>query len=120
MPGSAAGTRLNVVSDATRRKQRQRERDAALGITVAQVPLSIFQRQQLLESCITRGGIRGPYDVTEYITTLIRRDAEKLQRDMSQLGKCGHCDRILPEGCGGKKRQEEACWHHASKSQLLL
>lgn len=105
---------------AAQRKRQQRERDKAMGIKTLQLPLSENERVMLQYNCRIRGGIDGPYDATEYIATLIRRDGARLKRDLSQLGKCANCDKPLPEGCAAKRRNEQDCWHHGTKRQLLI
>lgn len=78
------------------------------------------QLEQLNHSRAVRGGLTGVYDINEYILTLIRRDAQKLERDLSQLGVCASCGVQLPRGCGGVGKDRGDCWHHPMKNQLLL
>lgn len=105
---------------ASERKRRQREKLKAMGIKVVEVKLSAKERETLEHCCKVRGGVRGPYDADEYIATLIRRDAEKLKRDLSQLGKCGYCKTELPEGCGGLFKGQCDCWHTLGYRDLEL
>ncbi|WP_439841279.1 hypothetical protein [Aeromonas veronii] len=82
------------MSDATKRKQAQRARRAALGIKRVEVALSERERQQLETLRIARAGSGEPYSADEYISTLIRRDWEKWQAQEAELQKqtCQHCN----------------------------
>lgn len=105
---------------ATKRKQRQREKEKALGLKVISVKLSKKEQSQLEEGCRIRGGVSGPYDVDEYLATLIRLDHEKLKRDVSRLDECAHCGLKLPDGCGGDFDGMSECWHTSQARALRL
>ena len=105
---------------ATERKRRQREKRKAMGIRVIEVKLSTKEQEMLERGCKVRGGIRGPYDADEYIATLICRDAEQLERDLSRLGKCEKCKSSLPGGCDGLFKGDDQCWHTHKARELML
>lgn len=105
---------------ARERKRRQRERLQSFDIRVVEVKLSVTERDQLARNCEIRGGVRGAYDADEYISTLIRRDTERLNRQLKKLGSCPKCKSPLPEGCGGLLKGDAECWHHAKNKALSL
>lgn len=110
------------MSDATKRKQAQRARRAALGIKRVEVALSERERQQLDHLRIARAGADEPYSADEYISTLIRRDWEKWQAQEAELQKqtCQHCACALPAGCGGAFKGQAECWHTLGDKTLAL
>lgn len=105
---------------AAERKRRSRARLAALDIKVLEIPLSARERAQMDEARTVRGGDAGPYELTEYIATLIRRDHERLAQQLADLGDCAHCKQALPAGCGGTFKGQGECWHTAGAADLLL
>lgn len=105
---------------AKQRKKAQRAREAGFDIKVVEVKLSKTERAILENSCKVRGGIRGEYDANEYIQTLIRRDAEQLEKQLSQLGSCDKCNKSLPNGCGGLNKGDSECWHTVKALELTL
>lgn len=105
---------------AAARKQRQRQKEKALGLKLVSVKLSQKELAQLEDGCRIRGGVSGPYDVDEYLATLIRLDHEKLLRDVSRLDKCTHCGLDLPGGCGGDFDGMSECWHTSKARALRL
>ena len=110
------------MNDATKRKQAQRARRAALGIKRVEVALSERERQQLDHLRIARAGSGEPYSADEYISTLIRRDWEKWQAQEAELQKqtCQHCACALPAGCGGAFKGQAECWHTQGDKALAL
>ena len=110
------------MSDATKRKQAQRARRAALGIKRVEVALSERERQQLDHLRIVRDGSGDPYSADEYVSTLIRRDWEKWQAQEAELQKqtCQHCNCELPKGCGGAFKGQGECWHTQGDKTLAL
>lgn len=110
------------MSDATKRKQAQRARRAALGIKRVEVALSERERQQLDHLRIVRAGSGDPYSADEYVSTLIRRDWEKWQAQEAELQKqtCQHCNCELPKGCGGTFKGQGECWHTLGDKTLAL
>jgi hypothetical protein len=110
------------MNPATKRKQAQRARRAALGIQRVEVALSERERQQLDHLCIARAGSREPYSADEFISTLIRRDWERwLEQEAEQKKQtCQHCDCALPQGCGGAFTGQAECWHTQGDKELAL
>ncbi|WP_429121021.1 hypothetical protein [Aeromonas veronii] len=110
------------MNQATKRKQAQRVRWAALGIKRVEVALSERERQQLETLRITRAGSGEPYSADEYISTLIRRDWERWLEQEAELKQllCQNCECALPEGCGGTFKGESACWHTTGSHALAL
>jgi len=107
---------------ATKRKQAQRQRRAALGIKRVEVALSERERQKLNHLCITRAGAGEPYSVDEYISTLIRRDWERWLEQQTELNTqvCPNCECVLPEGCNGTFKGQAECWHTTGGKTLAL
>ena len=110
------------MSDATKRKQAQRARRAALGIKRVEVALSERERQQLETLRIARAGSGEPYSVDEYISTLIRRDWERWLEQEAELKKqtCPHCECQLTTGCGGAFKGQRECWHTLGDKTIAL
>lgn len=112
--------KANKAKTDAERKKAQRQRLAKFEIKVIEVKLSKQERADLTRNCAIRGGVRGPYDMDEYITTLIRRDSERLAQQLAQLGCCGKCGDKLPGGCQGIFNGEQDCWHTAQARELML
>ncbi|UUT60496.1 hypothetical protein MOO40_03160 [Aeromonas hydrophila] len=110
------------MNQATKRKQAQRARRAALGIKRVEVALSERERQQLDHLRIARAGSGEPYSADEYISTLIRRDWEKWLEQEAELKKntCQHCGGELPTGCGGTFKGQAEYWHTKGDKALAL
>lgn len=110
------------MSDATKRKQAQRARRAALGIKRVEVALSERERQQLETLRIARAGSGDPYSADEYISTLIHRDWDRWQAQEAELQKqtCQHCNCALPKGCGGAFKGQSECWHTSEAKTIAL
>ncbi|MDM5066008.1 hypothetical protein OB952_01230 [Aeromonas salmonicida] len=113
---------MSKPKDAKTRKQAQRSRDAALGIQRVEVRLSIREREQLETLRSARAGSGEPYSADEYISTLLRRDWERWQRQQAELAKqtCPHCECSLPAGCGGAFKGQPECWHTQGDKTLAL
>lgn len=75
---------------AAERKRKSRARRAKFNIKRIEVGLSESERETLAMLCQVRAGEgKEPYSVDEYISTLIRRDKERLEKqlvDPSQEG----------------------------------
>ncbi|HGY5236699.1 TPA: hypothetical protein ACNV64_001319 [Aeromonas salmonicida subsp. pectinolytica] len=110
------------MNPATKRKQAQRARRAALGIKRVEVALSERERQQLDHLCIARAGSGEPYSADEFISTLIRRDWERWLEQEANLSTttCQHCGNKLPVGCRGTYRGESACWLTSGEKDIAL
>lgn len=106
--------------DAKDRKQKERDRKAALGIKRIEVQLSEKERERLDELCRVRAGVGEPYTADEFISLLIHRNWERLQGQLAELGTCKKCGSALPEGCGGLFKGDAECWHTRDAKTLSL
>ncbi|EGI72860.1 phage terminase large subunit [Pseudoalteromonas distincta] len=71
-------------ADAAERKRKSRERLAKFGVKRVEVGLSESERETLAMLCQVRAGEgKEPYSVDEYISTLIRRDKERLEQQLA-------------------------------------
>jgi hypothetical protein len=91
------------LSPAAKRKREQRERDAEAGVDELRVRIGPVEAAQLAEGLEFRASGGEPYTTTEYLLTLIRRDADliKQQREVVAKKICTHCRKPMPRGCGG-------------------
>lgn len=113
-------------SKEAQRKEAQRERDKAMGITHTELRLSATERAQLDEVLELRGG----YSITEYLATLIRLDHAKAKATLRKIERerCVRCGLALPAGClaisdkDGKGEHEgfEHCWRTRNALRLHL
>lgn len=96
---------------AANRKAEQRERDKVAGVDELRVRIGPIEAAQLAEGLEFRAFGDEPYTATEYILTLIRRDADliKQQRGVVESKSCAHCRKPLPRGCGGVWAGELPC-----------
>ncbi len=108
------------VNPATIRKRKSRERLAKLGIKSVEVKLSAKERDDLARLCEIRGGVGGAYTVDEYISTLIRRDKERLQKQLTEDHCCDACSSIFPDGPGGEVNHDPDYWHPVGRKDLAL
>lgn len=70
--------------DAAERKRKSRARRAKFNIKRVEVSLSESERETLAMLCQVRAGEgKEPYSVDEYISTLIRRDKERLEQQLA-------------------------------------
>ncbi len=106
--------------DAKDRKQKERDRKAALGIKRIEVQLSEKERERLDELCRVRAGVGEPYTADEFISLLIHRNWEQLQQQLAELGVCKKCGSTLPEGCSGLFKGDAECWHTRGAKVLSL
>lgn len=108
------------ISPATIRKRKSRERQAKLGIKSVEVKLSENERNDLARLCEIRGGVGGAYTVDEYISTLIRRDKERLAKQLTETHCCDACSNVFPDGPTGKIEYDPDCWHPVGRKDLAL
>lgn len=104
------------------RKAAQRARDKASGTKRVELRLSAEMAAKLEQACTVRGGSLGPYEIQEYLITLMEKDFESLALHLEQLAQapCSYCGKVLPEGCGGSFRGEGACFKTREEKQLML
>ncbi|MDF7657601.1 hypothetical protein PUG81_01365 [Erwiniaceae bacterium L1_54_6] len=103
------------------RKKEQRARQAAAGDKKLELVLDNQELEMLAQNCAGRRPGREPYDISEYITMLIRIDNAELNRLVTELNKrsCGRCGDQLPVMqcvCD----VEEACWVNRGWHELKL
>lgn len=109
----------NKRQQAKLRKRRQREREKQFGCKLVEVNLSESEREQLARLCQLRAGPnQEPYTQDEFISTLIRRDAERLAEQLK--AGCGRCGVPLPEGCGGVHDGQQDCFYFRGGKGLKL
>lgn len=106
----------------TQRQQKRRERLKALDIKEVTAKLGPVERAMLDEARTIRGGLDGPYDVEEYICTLVREDSARLKGQIADAQRypCKQCGKTLPTGCGGAFKGELACLHTPTAWKLLI
>lgn len=104
------------------RKEAQRLRDQAMGIERKEIRFSARELDLARFGCLVRGGLAEPYDLSEYVLTLIRRDYERLSAQLVELqgSTCAQCNKPLPMGCKGVFKGELPCWFTRGPSALLL
>lgn len=99
--------------------QRARQRDA--GIVKIEIHVDAQELEMLKRNCTLRRPGRKPYDIDEYMTTLIRRDAAALQQQITVLNQrsCKRCGEKLPvaECC---LSGESKCWNTLGWHELKL
>lgn len=108
------------------RQQRHREkvkRAASETGAVIHVFLQPVELSRLNELCKVRAVIGDPYSHDEFVSTLIARDWERLQRQLSEIasrGPCKKCGSPLPAGCDGLFKGDAACYQTSERRELLL
>lgn len=82
----------------TERKAAQRARQRDAGMVKIEIYVDAQELEMLKRNCALRRPGRDPYDIDEYLTTLIRQDAAALQQKIATLGKrsCQKCGEKLP------------------------
>lgn len=93
------------VTPAKIRKQAERAKKKAMGITTVSSQLSSSQLTQLNELCSAFGDNTGDYSHCEMISTLIT----KAHAQSAKLPTCTHCKLKLPKGCNGTFKGESKC-----------
>lgn len=107
------------------RKAAQRARQAESGDQRFELVLDKQEIEMLAQNCAARRPFREPYEMNEYLTLLIRRDNEELQRQLAELktGSCGKCGDKLPgdsAGCYFYQIGDSACWQTFGWHDLKL
>ncbi|WP_218939800.1 hypothetical protein [Pseudoalteromonas rhizosphaerae] len=107
-------------ADAAERKRKSRARLAKLGIKPVQVNLAESEIETLDMLCSVRAGEgKQPYSYDEYISTLIRRDKERLDKQI-ESAQCTMCNLPLPTGCGGVNSGTSVCYKYKLNNRLAL
>lgn len=102
-------------------KAAQRARQAAAGGKKLELALDSQELEMLAQNCAARRPGREPYELSEYITMLIRKDAAELAQQIEALAKqkCGKCGDQLPvQSC--PCQGEAACWTTSGWHKLKL
>ena len=104
------------------RQEKHRAKLEALGIKEVTLLLGPAEVERLEVARRERGGVDGPYSAREYLATLLRRDAERLEVQLKQLeGRfCENCQKPLPRGCGGTWGAEFGCLRSQAGKFLSL
>ena len=117
---TAKKTPEQLRADAAERKRKSRERLAKFGVKRVEVGLSESERETLAMLCQVRAGEgKEPYSVDEYISTLIRRDKERLDEQL-KFAQCNKCKLPLPGGCNGNNVGSPECYKFALVNRLSL
>ncbi|WP_323667106.1 hypothetical protein [Pectobacterium punjabense] len=101
----------------TERKAAQRARQRDAGVVKVEIHVDAQELEMLKHNCTLRRPGREPYDIDEYLTTLIRQDAAALQQKIATLNKrnCQKCGEKLPvvECClsGASECWNTQGWH---------
>ncbi|WP_372830535.1 hypothetical protein [Pontibacterium sp.] len=80
-------------ADQNRRKKRSRDKLKAAQQVEHRFLCSEAEAARIVELRTVRGGIDGPYELTEYLLTLVRRDWEAWQAQQAALLEAGPCAR---------------------------
>lgn len=110
------------IKPATKRQQKRRAKLKAEGVKEVSFKLKPVLAKVLAASMATRSGTGEPYDVEEYICSLIREDAARLKGQIADAQRypCKQCGKTLPAGCGGAFKGELACLHTPTAWKLLI
>lgn len=109
-------------SDAER-KRAQRERDRERGLTELRIKLEPEELAMLQDSAAGRRLFRSPYDLSEYLSLLIRDDHARFKRQLTNLKtqRCKKCGTTAPGDlsgciCAG----DSQCWQTNGRNKLLI
>lgn len=106
---------------AAERKAEQRKRQKQFGMVKVELLLDDQEMEMLQRNCALRRPGREPYDITEYLSMLIRIDDRSVISLITELNKrhCKRCNEQLPvaECClsGGS-----GCWNTLGWHELKL
>ncbi|MBD8168683.1 hypothetical protein [Erwinia persicina] len=98
-----------MAKSAAERKAAQRARQAASGTRKIELQLDQQELVMLEQNCADRRPGRAPYELSEYLTMLIRRDNAELQALLQSAGQCRKCGDAAPVincPCAG----DSTCW----------
>lgn len=114
-----------MAKTAAERKAAQRQRQADAGEKKLELVLDAQELEMLTQNCAARRPFRDPYELSEYISILIRNDNALLQQQLDQLKtrRCGKCKDLLPgdpEGCYFKGIGDSECWQTFGWHDLKL
>lgn len=106
----------------TKRQQKRRALLKAEGVKEVSFKLKPALGDVLADSMTKRACGGEPYNVEEYICSLIREDAARLKGQIADAQRypCRQCGKVLPEGCGGAFKGELACLHTPTAWKLQI
>lgn len=105
---------------AAERKRKSRERLAKFGVKRIEVNLAESERATLTMLCRLRAGEgKEPYSIDEYVSTLIRRDKERLDEQLKGA-QCSKCKMELPAGCSGVNSGNPDCYNSVLINRFRL
>ncbi|EPW8571966.1 hypothetical protein ACWQEN_001298 [Morganella morganii] len=103
------------------RKAAQRARQKKTGIVKLELLVDEQELEMLQRNCALRRPGREPYELNEYLTTLIRIDDRSLKSEIEELSKkyCRKCGDKLPvtECC---MAGDAGCWNTFGWHELKL
>lgn len=110
------------------RQRRKRQRDAAREQSfVAGEPCRVHLDLTAQESGYLARAMKvralwsaSNYDPQEYLTTLLLRDGEKLDRQLAELPPCARCGRRLPDSCELVHKWDIDCILTSTARELAL
>lgn len=111
-----------TIKPSTKRQQKRRAKLKKEGVKEVSFKLKPALGAVLADSMTKRSGVGSPYDVEEYICSLIREDAARLKGQIADAQRfpCKQCGKTLPTGCGGAFKGELACLHTPAAWKLLI
>lgn len=122
-PGRKAGVRSDRVRAQTReRVRRHRERQRSTDNTAPRmVPVEASDAAALDQALQIRAlWSSEPYDLAEYVQTLIVRDHQRLQQQLAAMPACKKCGRRLPDSCERVHKGEADCLLTTAARELAL
>lgn len=106
---------------AAERKAEQRKRQKQFGMVKVELLLDDQEMEMLQRNCALRRPGREPYDITEYLSMLIRIDDRSVISLITELNKrrCKKCNEQLPvaECCLSGSTE---CWNTLGWHELKL
>lgn len=110
-----------MAKSAAERKAEQRKRQKQSGVTKIELFLDEQELEMLQKNCALRRPGREPYDVSEYLSMLIRIDDRSLKSLIEKLSerRCTKCsDKLLVTECCMDGDSE--CWLTRGWHELKL
>lgn len=117
------GERRAMKTSDAERKRAQRLRDKERGLTELRVKLEPEELAMLQNSAAGRRLFRSPYDLSEYISLLIREDQARLKRQLARI-QTQHCKKCGASGPGDLSgclfSGDSQCWQTSGRNKLLI
>lgn len=107
------------------RKAAQRARQAPAGVKRLDLALNTQELEMLEHNCAARRPFREPYEISEYLSLLIRKYNAELQQQLDELKTrgCAKCKDKLPgdpNGCCSQSIGDSQCWQTFGWHDLKL